>query len=304
MACITRPATKQDGATCWFHAILNGFVTSKYGQVVMYKALAKYMYEHVATKKEFEDFASPDLTCVMPGKLHSRFNFYKWLYHWLVIGLPAVRRNTRNVMRNLVNVKRYNINDTHQSPLAALSKIFERLDIKNFLAFNLVSQTLISPPISEPPDFWIFGVENLNPNIKQGGFGAHLPEVLEAPQYGPGVYRLDHMCISIALAGAGAHSGHAITGIRCAQTGAYQIIDSNIDAIIPCDWRIIDNVANNQIYREKCIQTYNAVPTNPMICFVTYVSPNIDTNTLNMNKLNIRPEKIIQKYMSAMNTSG
>jgi hypothetical protein len=301
MACITRPATKQDGATCWFHAILNGFITSKYGQVIMYKALAKYMYEHVATKKEYEDFASSDLTCVMPGKLHSKFNFYKWLYHWLVIGLPAVRRNTRNAMKNLVNAKRGNLNERHQHPAVALFQILGRMDIKSFLAFNLVTQQPISPPVTETPDFWVFAVDTLSPNVKQGGFGAILPEILEAPQFGTGIYRLDHMCIGISLAGAGSHSGHAITGIRCAQTGAYQIIDSNIDFIFPCDWRQIDNVANNYAYRAACAQVYQAVPTNPLIFFVTYVRANIDTNTLNMNKLNIRPEKIIQKHMNAMN---
>lgn len=303
MACTNRPGTKQAGATCWFHAILNGFVTSKYGQVIMYKALAKYMYEHVATKKEFEDFASPDLTCVMPGKLHSRFNFYKWLYHWLVIGIPAVSRNSRNAMRNLVTSKRTNLTESHSYPFDALGKILERLEIKNFLAFDLVSQQQVSLGVSEEPDFWVFGLNTPRPNIKQGGFGGILPETLQAPQYGTGVYRLDHMCIGITLAGAGAHNQHAITGIRCMRTGAYKIIDSNIDAFFACDWRTIDNVASCETYKAACIPTYNAVPTNPLICFVVYVRSNIDTNTLNMNKLNIRPEKIIQKYLSAMNTS-
>lgn len=301
MACVTRPGTKQDGATCWFHAILNGFMTSKYGQVIMYKSLAKYMYQHVATKKEIQNFTSSDLTCVMPGKLHSKFNFYKWLYHWLVIGLPSIRRNTRNAMKNLVNVKRGNLNERHAHPSVALFQILERLDIKNFLAFNLVTQQPISPPVYEEPDFWVFAVDTANATIKQGAFGAILPDVLEAPQFGTGVYRLDHMCIGITLAGAGAHSSHAITGIRCAQNGTYQIIDSNIDYITPCDWRQIDNVATNGVYQSLCMQTYQAVPTNPFICFVVYVRSNIDTATLNMNKLNIRPEKIIQKHMSAMN---
>lgn len=304
MACINRPATKQDGATCWFHAILNGFVTSKYGQVIMYKALANYMYQQVKTKKEYEDFASPNLTCIIPGKLHSKFNFYKWLYHWLVIGIPATKRNSRNAMQNLVNVKRGNLNERHGHPALALSQILERMDIKNFLAFNLVTRDPISPSVSETPDFWIFAVDTVNPNIKQGSFGAFLPDVIEAPQYGTGVYRLDHMCIGITLAGAGAHAGHAITGIRCAKTGAYQIIDSNIDELFACDWRVIDNVATNTRYIEACMRTYNAVPTKPLICFVIYVRANIDITTLNMNKLNLRPEKIIQRHMNAMNTSG
>jgi hypothetical protein len=110
------------------------------------------------------------------------------------------------------------------------------------------------------------------------------------------------MSIGISLAGAGVHSGHAITGIRCAQTGAYQIIDSNIDMFFPCDWRYIDNVATNQLYQAACAQVYNALPTNPLICFVTYARANIDTTTLNMNKMNISPAKIISKYMNAMNT--
>lgn len=297
--CINRPATKQSGATCWFNAILNGFVTSKYGQVIMYKALANYMQRHVATKKEYEDFTSSNLTCVIPGKLHSRFNFYKWLYHWLVIGLPVVERNTRNVMKNLVSVKRGNLSETHQHPAIGLFQILERMDIKNFLAFNLITRQLLFPPPRniEAPDFLVFATEFLNTNVKQGSFGPIIPEIFEAPQFGTGVYRLDHMCIGIALAGAGVHSSHAITGIRCIRTGTYQIIDSNIDFIFNCDWRKLDNVANNTGYQAACIQTYNAIPTNPMLCFVTYVRPNIDTNILNMNRMNIRPEKMLQKYM-------
>ncbi len=304
MACINRPGTKQDGATCWFHSILNGFVTSKYGQVIMYKALAKYMYENVSTKKELEDFITGNLTCVMPGKLHSRFNFYKWLYHWLVIGLPSVRRNSRNAMRNLVSAKRVNLTETHINPAVALSQILERLGIKNYLAFNLITRAQLSPAVYEQPDFWVFASDKLTKNVKHGAFGPFLPDIIQAPQYGTGIYRIDHMSIGIALEGAGVHSGHAITGIRCIHTGAYHIIDSNIDYIFPCDWRILDNIVNNDLYRAACLRVYSAVPKTPVIFFVTYVRANMDITTLNMNKMNIRPEKIIQKHISAMNTGN
>jgi hypothetical protein len=270
----------------------------------MYKALAKYMYENVSTKKELEDFITGNLTCVMPGKLHSRFNFYKWLYHWLVIGLPSVRRNSRNAMRNLVSAKRVNLTETHINPAVALSQILERLGIKNYLAFNLITRAQLSPAVYEQPDFWVFASDKLTKNVKHGAFGPFLPDIIQAPQYGTGIYRIDHMSIGIALEGAGVHSGHAITGIRCIHTGAYHIIDSNIDYIFPCDWRILDNIVNNDLYRAACLRVYSAVPKTPVIFFVTYVRANMDITTLNMNKMNIRPEKIIQKHISAMNTGN
>jgi len=306
MACLNRPATRQSGATCWFHAILNGFITSKYGQVIMYNALAKYMFEHVATKKELEDFISPSLTCVMPGRLHSRFNFYKWLYYWLILSDTSGSRNSRNVMRNLVNAKRNNINERHNNPVTALMQILDRLDIHKYAAFNLVTHNLVSRVIYEVPDFWVFGNDRLlNGTVKQGGFGSELPDVLEAPQYGTGVYRLDHMCIGVKFGdSAGAHTSHAITGIRCKNTGNFMLVDSNIDFLFPCDWRQIDNVTSNQQYAQACMLTYGSPVVLSSIIFVVYVRSNIDLETLNMNKLNIRPEKILQKHVSAMNTSG
>jgi hypothetical protein len=291
MACINRPFSKQSGATCWFHAIMNGFVTSKYGQVIMYRALSKYISEHVTTKKELEDFMSPNLTCVRPGQLYSRFNFYKWFYHWLVIGIP-VNRNTRAVMRNIVTNKRSSNIDQHALPAQGLFDILGRMDIHDYSVADL--HTGVVHKDHPDPSFIVYAASKIDKNNPLGGFGSFIPAQITIANR---TFRCDHASIGVFFEQGGAHSAHAITGIRCMNDGSPKLIDSNSDALYSCDWSVPSTITTCQEYVQDCMRLYHSPPSSPIILFVVFTPLTMRLNNLN----NIRPNKIINRYSHAMN---
>jgi len=291
MVCINRPFSKQSGATCWFHAIMNGFVTSKYGQVIMYRALSKYISEHVQTKKEFEDFMDSNLTCIRPGQLHSRFNFYKWFYHWLVIGIQ-VNRNTRNVMRNIVTTKRGNATNTHQLPAQGLFDILARMEINDYAVIDL--HTGVIHKTYHDPSFIVYAASKIDLSNPLGGFGTQLPAQITIEGR---TFRIDHVSIGEYFQNGGAHSSHAITGIRCMTDGSPKLIDSNSDSLYPCDWSVPANITTCAPYVHDCMRMYNSPPSSPIILFAVYTTMSMRLNNLN----NISPNKIINRYNRAMN---
>ena len=298
MACINRPFSKQSGATCWFHAIMNGFVTSKYGQIIMYKALAKYIDENIQTKKQYEDFISSDLTCVRPGKLHSKFNFYKWFYHWLILGIQG-NRNTRIVMRNLVLSKRNTNANTHQLPSQGLFDVLGRMEIHDYAVIDLHSGKIHKT--YPDPSFIVYAISKIDWNNPLGGFGSYLPAQVDIEGRS---FRLDHASFGEQFSNGGEHSSHAITGIRCMRDGSPMIIDSNSSLLYPCDWSKPDNITRCEAYVEECQKLYHSPPTSPIVLFVIYTNVRMSANNFNRNVNNIGPQKILNRLNRAMNTSG
>jgi len=269
---------------------MNGFVTSKYGQVIMYHALSKYINEHVQTKKEFQDFASPNLTCVAPGKLHSRFNFYKWFYHWLVLGIQT-NRNSRNIMRNITVTKRSNLSNQHTLPAQGLFEILNRMEINDYAVLDVQTGAILKN--DHPfPSFVVAAASTINPNARN-----NLPPEITFNEFR---YRLDHASLGIYFENGGAHSSHAITGIRCIANGHPVIIDSNSDNIYSCDWSNPMNITQCETYVRECQRLYHSVPTNPIVLFAVYTNVNISPSLL---KNNISPNKLLNRYNRAMNTS-
>lgn len=290
MVCIDRPFSLQQGATCWFNSIMNGFVTSKYGQVIMYRALSKYIEENIQTKRAFEEFMNSELPH-QDGRMYSKLNFYKWFYHWLVIGLP-LSRNSRTIMRNIVPTKRLNTVNTHKNPSQGLSEILERMNITDFAAFDIHRGTILR---SHPdPSFIVYAAINIEKSDPLGRFKTHLPATIT--QDGR-VYRCDHMSIGVFFPMGAAHSSHAITGIRCLTDGSPMIIDSNSSEMYPCDWSSISNVANCIPYIEKCQTLYHSTPQNPIALFVIYTKMSLSVK----NAMNISPDHILERYRNAMN---
>ena len=294
MACINRPFSKQSGSTCWFHAIMNGFVTSKYGQIIMYKAIAKFINEHVQTRAEYERFISPDLTCVRPGKLHSKFNFYKWFYHWLIVGVP-VYKNSRNVMRNLVFTKR-NVAVDNLGSYKGLTEILERMDIQDYAVVDIVTGNIARN--NPDPSFVVFTSPYLLKNMPTGGFKNHMSLQVT---FNGSTYRLDHASLMIFFERGGEHASHAITGLRCMNTGLPMIADSNSDTLYPCDWTNPSNIERCEPYVADCLTLYQSAPTGCHIGFVIYTNVRMSLYNFNRNVNNIKPNKILNR---AMNTNG
>jgi len=295
MSCINRPFSKQSGATCWFHAIMNGFVTSKYGQVIMYKAIAKYIEENVRTKRQLEDFMSPNLTCVRPGQLHSRFNFYKWFYHWLIVGMVG-NRNTRIVMRNLVLAKRNSTENAHNLPTQGLFDILVRMNITDYAVIDIHTGHVHK---SYPdPTFIVYAASNIDKSNPLGGFGSHLAGQVTINDR---VYRLDHASIGVFFENGGAHSSHTITGIRCIIDGSPRLIDSNDDHLYPCDWAVPSNITRCESYVRTCNTLYHSSPTTPIILFAIYTNIRMSVDNFNRNVNSIKPNRIVNRYNRATN---
>jgi len=272
---------------------MNGFVTSKYGQIIMYKALSRYISDNVQTKKQFEDFMSPSLTCVRPGQLHSRFNFYKWFYHWLVIGIP-LNRNTRIVMRNIVVNKRSSNINQHALPSKGLIDILGRMEIDDYIVIDLHTGQIHKTHPN--PSFVIYAATTIDKQNPLGGFGTHLKAQVDLEGR---IFRLDHASIGLFFENGGAHSSHAITGIRCINDGSPKLIDSNSDHLYTCDWSVPSNITRSTDYNNACMQMYHSVPSTPIILFVVYTTTTMRLNNMN----NISPNKIINRYNRAMNVS-
>jgi hypothetical protein len=295
MQCTDRPFSIQEGATCWFNSIMNGFVTSKYGQVIMYRAIAKYLHEKVLSRRELHDFMDDELTYPQSGKLLTKFNFYKWFYRWLVMGyLP--QRSSRIIMRNLTLSKRNTNMNAHVAPNQALFDILHRMDIDDFAVIDLnTGSELKSHP---DPSFVVFTPVNLSwENPMNSLVSPHVT-------YNGRNYHVDHASIGIRFLNGGAHSAHAITGIRCASDGSLKLIDSNVNEMFNCDWSNLLNIVSNERYGAFCNVAYNSPPSDPIYLFVICIKTSMNRQNLNADKLNIGPQKLINRYGTAMNTNG
>ena len=287
MACLNRPFAKQQGATCWFNAIMNGFVLSRKGRIIMYKAIARYIDQNVQTRRELEDFMRDDITCIRPGQLHSKFNFYKWFYRWLVLGLP-MDRNTRIVMRNLVKNKRSDEIDQHNLPSKALVDILNRMDITSYSLIDIHTGHIYK---NEPNcEFVIYAATTIDTNNPLGRFGSELALTVADN------YRLDHASLGVFFEQGGSHSSHAITGVTCITTGEPILVDSNSDHIYACDWRIPANIMASQGYVNFCSGAYHSPPSRPIILFAIYTRNDIT----NRNLPNIF--SLLNRHKNAMNT--
>jgi len=291
MQCVDRPFSIQDGATCWFNAIMNGFVTSKYGQVIMYRALAKYLHEKVLSRGELRDFMSDELTYPPSGKLLSKFNFYKWFYRWLVMGiLPP--RSSRIIMRNIhANKRNTNINQS-SNPAQGLFDILGRMDVTDYAVIDLNSG--VEHKSHPDPDFIVYAPLTIQWNNP-------VDKILSnVTTYNGREYRVDHASIGIQFENGGAHSAHAVSGIRCLGDGTPRLLDSNINHIFYCDWSILSSIVTNLEYVTFCNATYNSPPRNPIYLFIVCIKSSINRNT---NRLNIEPQKLINRYGTAMNSN-
>lgn len=291
--CITRPFSIQQGATCWFNSIMNGFVTSKYGQAIMYYAVARYLDSRVLSRRELQDFMTDELTYPPSGRLTSKFNFYKWFYRWLIIGVLP-QRNSRNVLRNISLSKRSSNNERHSSPVIGLFEILERMDIDSFAVFDFNAGTEIKA--HPDPDFIVVAPTSLRTNNPMDRL------TMQTFQYHGHEYILDHASLGVFFGGGGQHGSHAITGIRCAfNPNHLRIIDSNSPESYQCDWTSLPNIQSSREYVTFCQKTYNGPPQTPIYLFIIYVKRSINVSNANSDLYNIRPQKLMNRFSTAMN---
>ena len=144
------------------------------------------------------------------------------------------------------------------------------------------------------PSFVIYAATTIDKQNPLGGFGTHLKAQVDLEGR---IFRLDHASIGLFFENGGAHSSHAITGIRCMNDGSPKLIDSNSDYLYTCDWSVPSNITRCPEYTNACMQMYHSAPRTPIILFVVYT-----TTTMSMNNMNnISPNKIINRYSRSMN---
>jgi len=223
--------------TCWFLAALNQFLLTRHGNRILFNALVKYVNTELKSDTGRRDLLKPNTTCPMYGKLHSKFNFYKLIYHYFnntpqIVGDP--RRLVQNINRTRRGVEPILAN-WGRAP-GVIKSILDRLSITNYNSRVINSGTnnlTTSQPDVPLPDFYL-----ITPNTTQWR-----PNSISTSLLGPDFY-LGAAYINLVIRPQhGAPKGHSICGIKCG--GNYYIVDSNSPTIIPCDWRDVRNININ-----------------------------------------------------------
>ena len=223
--------------TCWFLGALNQFLLTRAGNRIFFNALVKYVNTELKSDTGRRDLLTPNATCPMYGKLHSKFNFYKLIYHYFqntaqIVGDP------RRVVQNIIPTRRGEpiLANWGHAP-GVIKSILDRLSIVNYNSRVINSSTNVITSTSHPdvplPDFYL-----VTPNTS-----IWRPHSISASLFGSDFYLGAAYINLIIHPQHGGDKYHAICGIKCG--GSYYIVDSNSPLLMPCDWRDVRNINTN-----------------------------------------------------------
>ena len=147
-------------ATCWFYASFHSFIGTRAGVKILYDALIRYINTELKSDVARRDFINPNVTCPMYGKLHSKFNFWKLIFHAFYqpsnasLRATALGRNRRLLVQNIITERRSTSANWGFYPT---EQILNRLGIVNYnrFSFNGNLVPLSNRPFVPNPDFVI-----------------------------------------------------------------------------------------------------------------------------------------------------
>lgn len=222
----------QEGGTCWFHSIINGWLLSYIGREVL-KARTLF----TEPNPELDNF------CPVRSKLPSYF--WKYIKFELTAPKDHIWANVR------LQLKYHERNLIHATGLRKIPDTPNGGWVRDVLTFM---------------DFIVPGNWSKNPgkDVCIMYYGASRKEIHAPP---PG-YRVSHAYIELSSSNPNIKSGHAITGY-VTKDGKYKIVDSNNVRPVSCDW--FHGVRELEIYaslREYTVTTKEGFYVTRTVVFI------------------------------------
>ena len=219
----------QDPGSCWLISNINLFIVSDIGRSILQKAVYKYIIEELTSnvsRRNFKSNATPKHPFCT--KEFSKFNFFRYLYFILKTN-SRVRAPGIHLAKNIIKtVRNRPIETVGGGSITTIEEFLTRLKI-NYQSFGLGA---ITPNMSRNSDVVL--VDNRSRIFRTVTTTSN--------------YSLAGVSITLNWVNG---KGHSICGVIC--RGKYFIADSEIESLIPCDWRVNSNIFSvmNTIYPNR-----------------------------------------------------
>lgn len=244
---INRYFKAQEGQTCWYYSMMNGFMISKRCHKVMHFITQKFITTNIKTRAEFENFQNPD-EC---SKRDTLYSFCKSIFisdTFDITGIQSIYKNINNTTINsgysvLSRLSKFMVVsgiDPHVNWIDDENKTYvESSESRLFsLVTNFASNRINNHKTRDTLEFAIFSLQYS---------GINIPRVDTTP--------------------------HGILGVRLGQK--YWIIDSN-GFKGEIDWRIPSNILKSAKYMNWCQKNYGFTYSSAEPTVVVYASKNCD----------------------------
>jgi hypothetical protein len=254
--------------TCWFHSILNGFLITNQGRLLLNYMLQKYKSSHELLPLEDK---IRNLSGKPKGCVNFSINFFFTILEWVLKINPSLIRNVAS--NNLLKMINKNVRENIRNVNSGSTNIFK--DLLNFLRRIRLIDHVIFHDINDKK----FIVQKDDPLllINYNLEGTYYDVKAKSTNFKGKRYNLNCVYFELKNTRNRKASSHLITGII--ENNKCYIVDSN-GIIFECDWLKNPN-SILQVYKNIGMYNFDFVQTR----VVTFIRSDIDKiKTIKLHK--------------------